>query len=387
MQTLAYNFLSSFRSAPGGKNWVSLPQFFKENGYYTTSVGKVFHPNLPAKFDYPQSWSDVPYFPVKQECENSTMYCEVDEVICDVNATTVALERMMNRPKEKPFFLAVGYQAPRLPWSYSRKAASLYPPVQKFPIVSNRNATDFKLEWFRQNEVNQVTRHSYSFEPYCVCCWFSLFQQLKNESFQYSDLFYHPITHDSPMDISKLQEARRAYYSTLTSVDAEFGKLVSGLKNMGVLDNNTIVVFMSDHGQSVGEQNLWSMMSLMETSARVPLLIKFPRPASKPSTICGNPVELVDLYPTLAALSGLHLNVSLPGKDVSHCGDGDFAITQITRCKSCKLAYIDDPKSCVPDENSDKNYTVPCVVMPRYFFSYMGSSIRTSEYRASTYCR
>ena len=152
MQTLAYNFLSSFRTAPGGENWVSLPQFFKEAGYYTTSVGKVFHPGLPKDFDYPKSWSDVPYFPVKPQCPNHTMYCELpaSEVLTDSNCTREALERMTNRPQDAPFFLAVGYQAPRLPWRFSSEVASKYPPVQSFPIPSNRNATSgLRFEWFR----------------------------------------------------------------------------------------------------------------------------------------------------------------------------------------------------------------------------------------------
>ena len=200
----------------------------------------------------------------------------------------------------------------------------------------------------------------------------------------YSDLMRDPVTHQSVMSAKKLQEARRAYYSTLSIVDDEFGKLIQGMQEMGALEN-TVVVFMADHGQSVGENDLWSMMSLMETATRVPFMIRLPDSTANFS-ICDAPIELVDLYPTLVALSGLNLTFRLPGKDISSCPRDGNAISQITRCKNCKMAYWNDPSSCDPDESADRSYTVPCVMTPTPFFHYMGSSIRTQNWRASTYC-
>ena len=201
----------------------------------------------------------------------------------------------------------------------------------------------------------------------------------------YSDLERDPVTHRSVMNTKKLQEARRAYYSTLSIVDEEFGKLIQGMEERGALEN-TIVVFMADHGQSVGENDLWSMMSLMETATRVPFMIRLPNSSASFRT-CDAPIELVDLYPTLVSLSGLNLTSKLPGKDISSCPQGGNAISQITRCKNCKLAYWKDPSSCDPDQSADGNYTVPCVLTPTPFFHYMGSSIRTRDWRASTYCK
>lgn len=61
-ETQAYGFISSFRDVADGKSWVSLPQYFKNHGYYSTSLGKTFHPDLPKNFDYPYSWTDEPWF-------------------------------------------------------------------------------------------------------------------------------------------------------------------------------------------------------------------------------------------------------------------------------------------------------------------------------------
>jgi iduronate 2-sulfatase len=113
--TEAYNFLDSFREV--GPDWVTLPGAFRNAGYYTTSLGKVFHPGLPLDGDAALSWSDDPYAPSKPACPNATMSCAAAPGTLDVDAasTDMLLSRLAARPPGQPFFAALGLQAPRLP--------------------------------------------------------------------------------------------------------------------------------------------------------------------------------------------------------------------------------------------------------------------------------
>jgi len=134
--------VDSFRSSL--PNVTTLPGYFKQHGYYTTSVGKVFHccPELPPRFDFPQSWSDEPIFPRKPFCgtvteEGGDMSCALPPGALDADqqAADVTIQRLtafaqgMRRAREpRRFFAAVGFQGPRLPWIYPQAVADRYPP-------------------------------------------------------------------------------------------------------------------------------------------------------------------------------------------------------------------------------------------------------------------
>ncbi len=130
-------------------------------------------------------------------------------------------------------------------------------------------------------------------------------------------------------------QAVQAYYASITFMDAQVGRLLDALDRLGLADR-TVVAFISDHGYQLGEHGLWQKRALFEQSLRVPMIIADPRSQRK-GTQTQAIVELVDLYPTLAALAGLPtpegvdgVNLSTEMNDPSEPGKG-FAISQVTR--------------------------------------------------------
>lgn len=239
--TQAWGFSSSFRQAPGAANWTTLPAYFQHvGGYEAQSVGKVMHPGLPPGFDFPKSWSAPPVMAEKPLCPGDTMTCEFNESSSFFDAdraTTTRAEsilaewssRRKSSPRDaRPLFLAVGYQSPRLPWSFPTYAAAKLPDAAQIPIAKHTESPSVgeggSLEWFRPTEVDM-----------------------------YSDV--RNITYATPLPASQQHLARRAYYAAITHVDDQIDRLLSAVDDFG-LSNNTLVVLVADHGQNVGEDNV-----------------------------------------------------------------------------------------------------------------------------------
>ncbi|KAL4231270.1 hypothetical protein ACF0H5_008850 [Mactra antiquata] len=334
--THLYDFYSYWRRVAG--NFTTLPQHFKNNGYFTASVGKVFHPGKSSNYtdDYPYSWSVPAYHPSTQKykmakvCPGSdgklhmNLVCPVDvdkmpeHTLPDIQSTQYAVNvlKNMSMNRQQPFFLAVGYHKPHIPLKYPKQYLDLY-PLDKVPPVPNPTYPS-KLPTVAWNP------------------WTDLREREDIQSLNIS-FPYGPV----PGEFSQL--IRQSYFAATSYMDDQIGILLSKLHEYG-LDNNTIISFVGDHGWSLGEHQEWSKYSNFEVSTRVPLMFYVPgvtssiqsRPfsnikllrdtESKISTVQQNhskmkvtnhkrtPVlaELVDLFPTLAELAFINEPFTCP---------------------------------------------------------------------------
>lgn len=276
---------------------VTLPQHFKNNGYVTLRSGKIFHggiddqvswteggeptdPNItergnpnfrPAR----QSQSDPAVVPQPNATPNTANNTSDRIVVLegdgeshgDYRAATRAIN-FIEKYKDQPFFLAVGFVKPHSPLAAPKKFFDLY-DVNKIPLPVDFGSTPKALP----------DAPAISISP------------------RNSDLF---IGRESPPDLAR--EMKRAYWASTSYADAQVGRVLEALEKNG-LKNNTIVVFWSDHGYHLGEKGKWSKAySLYEIGLRVPLIIAMPNGKANSTK---SVVELVDLYPTLAELCGL----------------------------------------------------------------------------------
>lgn len=115
------------------------------------------------------------------------------------------------------------------------------------------------------------------------------------------------------MNIPQQKKLVRAYYASVSYMDALTGRIIKALEESGQR-NNTIIIFTSDHGYHLGEHDLWSKVSIHEESARVPLIVSMP---GKKPALCKSFVELLDLYPTVSSLCGLKVPANLQGHNIS----------------------------------------------------------------------
>jgi iduronate 2-sulfatase len=271
---------------------VTLPQLFKKHGYLSARVGKIYHYGNPGQIgtnglDDDVSWdlrinpsgrdktdehlvinhtpnrglgSSLSYLQAEGEDEEQTDGMVATEVI-----------KLLKSNRDKPFFIAAGFYRPHCPYIAPKKYFDLY-PLEKVTMP--------EPSWGYLDQVPPAALASTKPWP-----WFG---------------------------VTELQsrEALRAYWATISFVDAQVGRLLDALQELGLAEN-TVVVFWSDHGYHVGDHGLWKKQSVFERSARVPLIIAAPGQLNQGSA-SGRTVELVDLYPTLADLCGLPTTSSQP---------------------------------------------------------------------------
>ena len=294
---------------------VTLPQLFSNNGYYVARVGKLYHYGVPNQIgtnglDDPPSWQEVvnprgrdrddepKIFSINPQAgfggTLSWLAAEgTDAEQTDGKAAEAAI-RLLEKHRGEPFFLAVGFYRPHTPYVAPKSYFDAHP-----------------LDSITLPDAPPNGREGVPPAAFTV----------------------RPPHYGIPIETRK--QAKRAYIASIEFMDAQAGKVLDALDRLGLSDN-TIVVFTSDHGYHLGEHGLWQKMSLFEESTRVPFIVAAPgRKGNGGSS--KRIVELVDLYPTLADLSGLKPPAELDGKSVVPLLDNpqrawdNLALTQVTR--------------------------------------------------------
>jgi len=271
---------------------VTLPQLFKNNGYYVARVGKLYHYGVPTQIgtdglDDPVSWEKV-VNPRGRDCDDED---KIYSIVAGQKATVavgakkyggtlswlaadgndeeqtdgkIAREacRLLAEHKDHPFFLAVGFFRPHTPYVSPKKYFGLY-PAEKVPLA----------------KVPEDDRESKPIASLSV--------------------FPPHYGMDEPLQRTVIQ----AYYASVSFMDTQFGMVLAELERLGLAEN-TVVVFISDHGYHLGEHGQWQKMTVFEEAARVPLIVAAPgmKAAGRSTTRLA---ELVDVYPTIADLCGL----------------------------------------------------------------------------------
>ena len=272
---------------------VTLPQQFQKHGYFVARVGKIFHYGVPDAIgtdglDDPLSWQKVVNPRGRDKDEESRIikftprmniaklptYLAADgtdDEQTDGKGAAAAIA-LMEANKDRQFFLAVGFYRPHVPYIAPKKYFDLYPLDSiAMPRVT---ATDV------EGVPKQALDATYPWP------WFGMTEP-------------------------QAREAKRAYYSAISFVDAMVGRVLDALERLKLADN-TIVVFLSDNGYHLGEHGLWAKQSLFEEAARVPLIFAGPGVSAKGQK-SSRIVEFVDIYPTLADLAGLPAPKGLDG--------------------------------------------------------------------------
>lgn len=288
--TRVHDLVTDFRTTL--PDVVTLPQAFKRAGYVSARIGKIYHYGNPGQIgtsglDDPASWDEVvnPKGIDKDEEPRVTnltagralgsalaYYASPapDEAHTDgmVAAETIA---MLEKHKDRPFFIGAGFYRPHCPFIAPKKYFEMYP------------LDGIRAPAFAPADLDGLPR----------AAWFT-----------------NPPNWDVPPD--GVREAIRAYYASISFLDANVGRVLDALDRLGIADQ-TIVVFVSDHGYHLGDRGQWMKQTLFEQSTRAPLIVAGPGVSAK-----GRPspriVEFLDLYPTLVALAGVPSPAGLQGR-------------------------------------------------------------------------
>jgi arylsulfatase A-like enzyme len=202
-----------------------------------------------------------------------------DEEYSDGALATLAVQTIQQfANKDQPFFLAVGFQNPHLPFNSPKKYWELYDP-QAIGLAANPF----------------VPKNAYSKA-------LTTFGELRN---------YEGIPAKGPLDDETSKKMRHGYYAAVSFIDACIGRVLKGLEESG-LSENTIVVVWGDHGWKLGEHGCWCKHTNVQLDTRSPLIVVAPQQESVGDAIA-SPVEFVDIYPTLCDLAGFEKPRQLEG--------------------------------------------------------------------------
>jgi iduronate 2-sulfatase len=278
---------------------LTMSQLFRNNGYRVGRVSKIYHMGIPfeiiagtAERDDPHSWDEV--VNIKAPEQNApgkiTHWSPKDKgsqtfegVVADGGdlahadgmAASHAIE-FLKRNKDNPFFLACGFVRPHVPLVAPAKYFDLYDrDAMVAPVVP-------------ENDLDDVP---------------GIIRGYKRNSTTYG---VTPELHKGLLE---------AYYASVSYMDAQVGRVLAALNELGLADN-TIVVFSSDHGYLLGHHHKFQKQHLFEESTRVPFIVSVPWMAGQHGKATRHITELIDLYPTLAGLAGLKAPGILQGESL-----------------------------------------------------------------------
>ena len=309
---------------------VALPQHFKNNGYFTRSMGKVYHVGI----DDPPSWS-VPswqshrprYGPdgesavrkyrdgmkatgkvIPQKGQGAAFYAGPafeapdvpDDALADgdiARAAAAALSEIANK-SEQAFFLAVGFHNPHVPWVAPKKYWDLYNP-EDIRLPDN--------QYPPKNAPNFAARSGDDF------------------------YWYGNVPKDRKITPEFGRQCMHGYLAAVSYIDSQVGHLLGALSRLG-LEKNTLVILWGDHGYYMGEHGWWGgKHNNYEGATRAPLIVAVPG-QEKQGIKCDALVEFVDIYPSLVDICGLPMPDGLEGRSFKLLLDNPRGFIKETGC-------------------------------------------------------
>ena len=286
-------------------------EHFKNTGYYTARVSKIYHMGVPGGVeigtnpqrhnhfngaDDERSWTERfnspgPEWKASGDGEtlegnpdgkrpvvggNTFVVVEADgdDLVHSDGKTAAKAVELIGQKRDKPFWLGVGFVRPHVPFVAPRSYYEPFKPYQSMVLPLK-----MKDDW------NDIPKAGINYKT----------------------------SVNMKMDLRRQKKAMGGYYASVAYMDAQVGKVLDALKEAGLSDS-TIVIFTSDHGYHLGEHDFWAKVSLRDESAGVPLIIHVP---GKEPAVCNSLVELLDLFPTTASLCGLTVPDRLQGNDIS----------------------------------------------------------------------
>jgi len=359
-------------------NLLTLPQYLISMGYNTAGVGKIYHPSSAINKIDPVSWnqpypeakaSDYPNGmgkPANTQYQNPAtklLFTEKKQKISDndedaaskkgpstecmdvpdnayedgVNALFAKDQIISMSKMDKPFFLAVGFHKPHLPFVAPKKYWDLY------------NRSEMPLAEFQEHSSNgpEIAYHRSS--------------ELRNYTDIPAAATFNETGNHVRLKEEKQKELIQGYYAAVSYTDAQVGILLNTLDSLGTL-NNTLIVLWGDHGWHLGDHDLWEKHTNFEAATRAPLIIAAPGYApGKTQSI----TEHVDIFPTICDLVKVPIPAHLQGKTLK-------PILQNKQTQIQKFAISQYPRKLSKEEMDKGKFTNNKI---------MGYSLRTNSYR------
>jgi len=349
--TKAWNFKNYWRQAR--PDAVSFPQHFKAHGYLALGAGKLYHSSNPPNHDQPLSWTqeedggDKKYFePAWRHCPKdpdsglAPTFCTDDTLAMEedyltLNATLDHLR--LAKQLKRNFYVGIGFHRPHADFIVPKNFSDMY----------------------AKRDIAAAVHPLMPASVPDMACINTMGIRTANASYHWS-----PKTQAVPTSV-QIQVCKH-YYAAVTWVDHLVGLLLEELAALE-LESNTIIIFHSDHGYFLGESGEWEKKMIFENTARVPLIIFDPaQPVYERNAAFA---ELIDVFPTAAALAGLPPPSGVEGQALLDA-QGVHAVPK-------QAAFSQYPR-CIPKNEITHHL---CTGVPAERFKFMGYSLRTAEWR------